>query len=353
MSWLPGSERTPIGIDPAGRFVNAVQLSRSGNRWRVEAAASIPRSDSELPVDGEELVWLAGVLSRQGFRGRDVVLAMPSERLLTAVVDLPSRAAANSVAQIARAELAATHKCDPQSLELACWRLPGSARANSSDRVLAVGCRQDEASRLVDIFEAVGMRVRAIDIPSWAIARACTPFLGGSAPTVALLNVGWPAAALAIVCDEVVVYERSLTEHGLNRLYLAVADQHDLEHDVTDHIVSEIGIRSDLPQDQAQSDLVKAVRGDIINYLDNLVSEVRLSVSYGSQEYADGAVERLIIHGEGASMPGVAAYLSSKLDMKVRSVAPTHVADCPPSLSEICGLPVLSTALGLAQHPEK
>ncbi len=353
MSWLPGSQRTPIGIDPAGRFVNAVQLSRTDNRWRVEAAASIPRPDSELPIDVEELAWLAGVLSRQGFRGRDVVLAMPNERLLTAVVDLPSRAAAAPVAQIARAELAAAHKCDPQSLELACWHLPERARANSSDRVLAVGCRQDEASRLFDIFESVGMRVGAIDIASWAIARACTPFLGGSTPSVALLNMGWPAAALVIVCAEVVVYERALTEHGLNRLYLAIADQHELEHDVTDHIVSEIGIRSDLPQDQAQSDVLKLVRGDIINYLDNLASEVRLSVSYGSQEYADGAVERLIIHGEGASMPGVAAYLSSRLEMKVRSVAPKHVADCSPSLSEICGLPVLSTALGLAQHPEK
>jgi len=353
VSGLRGSGRSPIGIDPAGRFVNAVQLSRTGNRWRVEAAASIPRPDSELPVDVEELAWLEGVLSRQGFRGRDVVLAMPSERLLTAVVDLPSRAAAASVAQIARAELAAAHKCDPQSLELACWHLPERARANSSGRVLAVGCRQDEASRLVDIFEAVGMRVGAIDIPSWAIARACTPFLGGPAPSVALLNMGWQAAAIVIVCAEVVVYERALTEHGLNRLYLAVADQHELDNDVTDHIVSEIGISSDLPQDQAQSDLLKLVRGDIINYLDNLASEVRLSVSYGSQEYADGAVARLIIHGEGASMPGVAAYLSSRLDMKVRTVAPTHVADCSPSLSEICGLPVLSTALGLAQHPEK
>ncbi len=89
VGWPGTSKRTPIGIDASGRFINAVQLSGSARRWRVEAAAAIPRADSTVPLDVDETTRMVGVLERQGFRGRDVILAMPNDLLLTKVLELP------------------------------------------------------------------------------------------------------------------------------------------------------------------------------------------------------------------------------------------------------------------------
>ena len=90
MGWPGTSRRTPIGIDASGRFINAVQLGGSSRKWRVEAAASIPRADSTVPLDVDETTRMVEVLERQGFRGHEVILAMPNDLLLTKVLELPA-----------------------------------------------------------------------------------------------------------------------------------------------------------------------------------------------------------------------------------------------------------------------
>ena len=351
MRWLPSSKRTPIGIDAGGRFINAVQLGRAGRGWRIEAAASIARRDSAVPLDVEETVRLVAVLDRQGFRGRAAVLAMPSDSVMTAVLEVPSETAAAPIAQLARLELAAAHKCDPQSLEVACWRLPRPARSAGAGCISAVACKHHEANGLIDIFEAAGMMVAALDVQSCAAARACAPILAGSSGLAALLNVGWTTAHLVVLCADVVVFERALTEHGLNRLHMVLAGKFDLQPDVADHLIGEIGL-TQAPPGAVRSDLLKAVRGHIAGYLDRLASELRLSLSYAAQEHAKSGVDRLLVHGEGASIPGLADRLSSALDLELRMVAPTDVVECRPSLMATCRWPILSTALGLAQHPD-
>ncbi len=353
MGWPGTSKRTPIGIDASGRFINAVQLSGSARRWRVEAAAAIPRADSTVPLDVDETTRMVGVMERQGFRGCDVILAMPNDLLLTKVLELPPATPPGPIPQIARVQLAAAHKCDAETLEVACWNVPKPTRVKAATCVLAVACRHEEANGLIDVFEAAGMVVRALDVHSWAVARACKPMLTGTCPSAAILRLGWTTADLVVLCGGVVVYERALAEYGLNRLHMLLTGKFDLDREVTDYIVSEMGLRRDLPEDDAGADLRKSVRNFTIRYLNRLLSELRLSLAYASQEFAEGTVDRLLIHGEGASIPGLAAHLSSQLDIEVRTFAPTDVAQCAPSIRDVCARPVLSIALGLAQHPRE
>lgn len=87
MAWM-GASRSPIGIDVSGRFMNAVQLTRHGRGWRIDAASSVPRSDAAMPLTVEELSRLASMLYRQGFRGGGIVMAVPTERLVTGMLEL-------------------------------------------------------------------------------------------------------------------------------------------------------------------------------------------------------------------------------------------------------------------------
>jgi len=353
VGWPGTSRRTPIGIDASGRFINAVQLGGSSRKWRVEAAASIPRADSTVPLDVDETTRMVEVLERQGFRGHEVILAMPNDLLLTKVLELPPATPPGPIPQIARVQLAAAHKCDAQTLEVACWNVPKPTRVKAATCVLAVAAKHDEANSLIDIFEAAGMVVRALDVHSWAVARACQPLLTGTSPSAAVLRLGWTTADLVVLCGGVVVYERALAEYGLNRLHMLLTGKFDLDREVTDYIVGEMGLRSDLPGNETRTGLLKAVRSFTIRYFNRMLSELRLSLAYAVQEFAEGSVDRLLIHGEGASIPGLAAHLSSELDMEVRTFAPTDVAECGPSVRDVCALPALSTAVGLAQHPRE
>ncbi len=117
MSWFGAGGRSPIGLDAQGRFINAVQLRGSTHRWRIDAAASVERVDPAMPLEVEELARLTTMLDRQGFYGREVVLAVPSGRLLTGELEVPVGATAGVRLAKARAGLASVHKCLPQDLE--------------------------------------------------------------------------------------------------------------------------------------------------------------------------------------------------------------------------------------------
>ena len=79
---------------------------------------------------------------------------------------------------------------------------------------------------------------------------------------------------------------------------------------------------------------------------------MRLSFSYATRQYRDAALERLIIVGGGAAIPGVREYIASVLEVDVRTVAPADVVDCPAAILEKCGDPALTASLGLAQFAE-
>ena len=349
MRWQPSSKRTPIGIDANGRFIHAVQLSRRSGGWRIDATASIPRPVAAATVDREAAERLAGVLVRQGFRGGDVVLAVPNQQLLFSQLNVPGPTPAAAIPQIARAQLATSHKCQPQALEVACWDLPAPVRAREGKWAQAVGCQTADANEAIDCFEAAGMIVRALDTESWAAARACESRLAGNSLS-ALLNLGWTGAHLVVLSGGTVIHERCLPDHGLRNLYAPFAEVFDLEPDVTEYIINEIGLNRP-PPDQAESSAVlDAARQQIASWVDGLALEIERSLSYSAQEQGQAVSYPLLLHGDGASIPGATDRLSLVLGGAVETIAPVALTKCTASLSAACGSPSLITALGLAWH---
>ena len=237
MSLQPSSRRTPIGIDANGRFIHAVQLSHRSDGWRIEAAASIPRPVAAASLQPEDVERLVALIDRQGFRGTDVVLAVPGHRLLLSELNVPAATSAASIGQIARGQLASSHKCEPESLEVSSWELPAPARARDGKRAHVVGCETAEANETIDYFEAAGMTVRALDVESWAAMRACGAASADTAQLSALLNLGWTAAHLVVLSGGTVIHERLLPDHGLRNLHAPFAEVFDLDLDVTNSIL--------------------------------------------------------------------------------------------------------------------
>ncbi|MHC4218117.1 MAG: pilus assembly protein PilM [Planctomycetota bacterium] len=350
MRWQPTSRRTPIGIDVNGRFLHAVQLGHGSGGWRIEAAASIRRPVAAGPVDREAAASLATVLERQGFRGVDVVLAVPTQQLMFCHLHVPVATPTAAIGQIARRQLATSNKCEPHSLEVACWELPAPARAKEGKWAQVVGCDTTEANDVMDCFDEAGLNVRALDVESWAAARACEPKCTRSSELSALLNLGWAAAHLVVLRGGTIIHERFLSDHGLRNLHAPFAEVFDLDAEVTEYILTEIGLDGDVSEEVGSSDVLDAARQQTAGFLDALAPEVDRSLLYSAQEHGEPVAEPLLVHGEGASIPGVVNRLASKLRREVESIAPATLARCRGSLSALCASPSLITAFGLAQH---
>jgi hypothetical protein len=53
---------------------------------------------------------------------------------------------------------------------------------------------------------------------------------------VAAIDLGWNAAQLVLIHQNVVVYERALADGGMAGLYATLIDQHDVASDVVDYL---------------------------------------------------------------------------------------------------------------------
>ncbi len=348
MPWSNNHHRSPIGIDVGTRRFKALQLDQAGTR--MLAAAMPPRAEAGSVPTREEVGRLAEVLFRGGFEGSRIVLAVPSDKVLTSVLELP-RSAGVSLEQLARMEVARSHRCAPEALEMGWWELPAPSRAGKSAQVMVAACRHEDATPLLDSFESQGLDVVALDIRSCALARASgagSPNPSASPPSgvLAVLDLGWSAATLVLLYRQTIVYERKVIDGGLSRLHAQLCKRLHIEGDVADYLLTEIG-SGEQPTDMIPKD-APAILTD---HIDALCSELSASFIYAGHQYQDAPVSSLVLAGSGAAIPGIEKLLKLHLGIDVRAIAPAALVSCPPELETSGKSSSLVTALGLAMFP--
>ena len=375
--------RSPIGIDVGARTVKAVQLGRERfghGAWRVAAAAEVPRNDAAAPsadapgaaaaklpsgLSAGEVRRLMGTLERQGFAGTDVVLAVPNDKVVSSLLELPPRSSQAPLEQIARMEIARAHRLAPDSFEMGCWDLPAAARATKQTPVMAVACTHADAAAVLDPFEAEGLHVRALDVRPAALARACAPLLRADAAGITgIVDLGWSAATLSLMHRGVAIYGRTLGDSGIGKLYLTLAARLGLETDVIDYLLADSGLGGAAGATASQRDggtpaaapapatpRAKAATdaaGLIAAHFEAAVHELRVSLSYAQHQYPDTPLSRLLVVGGGGCIRGVTEHLHRSLGISARAASPADLAACSPAVAGQCGSPALTAALGLA-----
>lgn len=345
-----GRSWSPIGIDIGTRCVKAVQLSRTSKGWRVEAATLFAQQQLNAPLDGAVAHRIAGILERQGFRGQEIVVAAPVKKLEVGMLELPPRTSGAPIEQIARTELARTVKAAPEALAMGMWDVPAPARAAAATHVMAVALRHEDANVLVDAFEGEGMNLRSLDIPAWALARACSPLAKASAGVTGVLDIGWDGALLVLIHEDSVIYQRALSECGIAAIRDRVGQALELDAMLADHILDQIVLKP--APDGARTDpmLWASIRGLLAEYASSISTELLASFSYASHRYPANAVDKLFLTGGGALIADLPQGLSERIGVPVKPLAPAELVECPPTLLSACSVPALTPALGLALY---
>jgi Tfp pilus assembly PilM family ATPase len=344
---LPGRSRyEPIGVDIGVRQIKAVQFAQSPACRQIQAAAVVPRDTSDPIPHPEEVRRLRSLLAERAFEGASIVLAVPPDKLLTGIMELPPQDSGAPIDLLARGELARMHACQPQSVEMASWHLPAPARAANTTFVMGVGCRHADANEFLDLFEAEGFEVRRLETQARAVARACQPLLADARGIAGILDIGWRSARLVLLFQGVVVYERNLAKSGLSALVAPLA--HQLKLSVEDAEESLSGRRASGRRSARRRGRAEAIDAAIAGHLKAMVQEMRIPLSYLANQYPDVAMERLLLVGGGAGLEGLEEHLASSLETEVRVVLPSDMAQCPRSFDKEYG-PTLAAAVGLWQ----
>ncbi len=344
-----GKSRTAIGVDVGSRSIKVAQLVMSGGKPQIAALSMLPRTIVGKQIDVDDILMMKRALKRQGFYGNDLVLAAPEVGLLRGVFDVPSQLSGAPIAQIARMELSRLHNVVPNSFEMVCWDPPNSGTSKSTLQGTAIGCPHEAVETFIDLFEDSGFNVSALDIRVVAAARACSTLIIPAPTLTCILDIGWESTNLLLLCGNAVIYERPFWNKCLAKLGGKLSETFGITDEAAGQVINTIGFVTESDVSELDQESIEVIRRMLRKHFD-MVLEEQLETSFRYANYTcrgEGA-ERLLLIGDGAGISGLPEYFHTTLEVEVKTVAPSDVAEGSAQIFTKAGHPALTVAVGLA-----
>ena len=297
-----GRRKQPLlGIDISSTCIKLIELSQSGNRYRVESYSVEPLpTNSVVEKNISDVGAVANALSkavkRSGSKTRRCALAVPSSAAISKSITMPANIPEDEMeGQIQlEADQYIPYSLDEVNLD---FEILGTSEItpNTVDVLLAAS-RTEIVETRCSIAEAAGLEPAIIDIESYATegAAALVDIHAESEDkrTTAIFDIGATMTSISVVYDGQLIYTREqafggrqLTEEIMRRYGLSYAEAGlaKKEGGLPDNYVPEI----------------------LNNFKDTLAQQTHrlLQFFFASSQHTE--VNQVILGGGCASIPGV------------------------------------------------
>ena len=232
--------RSLLGIDISSSAVKLLELSRSGEKYRVEsyavmslpAQAVVEKNIADVEQVGE---IVRAVHARSRSKLKRAAVAVPGSAIITKVLHMQAGLNENAMeTQISlEADQYIPYPLDEVALD---FEVLGTSETNVElVDVMLVACRRDNVDTRVESLEIAGITPKVVDVEAYAIERSfelIAQQLGCDDNTVvAIVDVGASMTSLSVVVDGETVYTRDqmfggrqLTEEIQRRYGLTVEE---------------------------------------------------------------------------------------------------------------------------------
>lgn len=300
-----------FGLDIGTTAIRAVQLSGSGPVKSLVKYAYLPidvkLAQSESAADKQKLVMaIQELLSQARITTKNVVVGLPSQRVFTTVVDF-DRLAPNELTKAIRFEadsLIPTPLADA-SMD---WAQIGDSpvEANKVEVLLSSVPNEFVEARL-DALEAIGLNVIAFEPDSLAVSRAV--LAPDAVQPQMVLDIRHASTDLVIAMNGAPRLTRAIPTGSDAFLKSAMANL-SIDQKQAEQFVMKFG----LAKDKLEGQIYHAIIGTV----DLLVGEIDKSIKFFQKRYGDNAkLERIIITGNGSSLPELPLYVANKFGVSV------------------------------------
>jgi Tfp pilus assembly PilM family ATPase len=344
---LASASVSPIGLDVGSRAVHAVQVRhRPGRAPVVLAAGSVPRDGAGGTLSADEAEAISAWLSRRGFVGRDVVIAMPAAGQVALPLQLPPPGSPAPREEIALAQAADAARAEASDLEFAWWDTPALGRASGPGSAgLGVAARRADVLARLEPLCGAGLEPAAVDAHALALARAAAAHLAPAPRQTALLDLGHSALGLIVTVGPIVAFQRTLPELGLAPLLERLA-QHagapDLARPLLERVLAQ---GTNLPA--SARDL--AARDAWHAWLQEAAREVIDSLAYTAGNGL--GPPDVLLAGGGADVPGLPEALGAAVaGVRLDRLTLGRCAEASAAVGRWSECSSLVAALGLALH---
>ncbi|MEQ8937326.1 MAG: pilus assembly protein PilM [Gammaproteobacteria bacterium] len=336
-----------LGIDISATAIKLLELSRSGNKYRVESyavEALPPNSVSEKNINEIEIVGeaVAKAVKKSGTKTKNAAVAVAGSSVITKIITMPAGLSDDDMEnQIqVEADQYIPFPLDEVALD---FEVIGPSE-ESPDRVdvLLAASRSEIVDNVVAAINLGGLTAKVVDIESFAIENAISLIADSfpddaSTEVIAVADVGSNVTTFSVVENMKTIYSREESFGGAQ---------------LTEEIQRRYGLSFE------EAGLAKRQGGLPDNYgpevlepfKENMASQISRAVQFFYSSSQIGNIDHLILAGGCASIEGVAEIVQEKLDintvianpfanMAVASKIPTNsLTNDAPAMMIACGL---------------
>lgn len=339
---------TPVlGLDVSSTTVKLLELSFSGDRYRVEsyAVSSLPQ-DAVIEKNVNDVDGVANairsVVAQSRTKLKTVAAAVAGSSVITKLIDMPQGLSEDEM------ETQLTLEADqyiPYPLEEVSidFEVQGpSPERDNMVEVLLAACRRETIDTRVEAIESAELIPRIMDVEAYAMERAFSLIRHQldleEESTVAVVDIGATMTTLSVLNNGQTIYTREQLFGGKQ---------------LTDEIMRRYG----LPLEEAglakkQGGLPDDYEPEVLEpFKDAVVQQVARSLQFffSSSQYND--VDYIILAGGVSSMEGLAELVQEKLGTPATVANPFANMSVSPKVNAVAlssDAPAMMIACGLA-----
>ena len=344
--------RPVIGLDITTSSIKLIELTKSGDGYRVESYAaepSPPNAINEKAIVDAQAVGDAvrRAVKRSGARGGDCAVAISGDAAITKIIQMPRSLRESELES--QVEMQADQYI-PFPMEEVSYDFevvgPSEKDPDMLD-VLLVATRSENVEQRQASVQAAGLSARIVDVEAFALENACRLLThqmpdGGLERTIAVIDFGASSTTFSVLRDLKVTYTRDFAFGG---------------QQLTEEIMRSYGLSmEEAGRAKKEGGLPANYQAEILDpFIDDMCQQVSRSLQFflasgGGREQP----EQILVCGGCANIPGVADVIGSRVgipteignplgDMKLSSRARSAgVMKDATALLTACGLALRS-----------
>lgn len=339
-----------VALDVSAARVKLLALSGKPGKYRIDAFAVEPlpaEAFAEHQIADAEAIGqtITRVMKRAACRAKHAAVAVSGSSVISKTIEMPASLSEDEIEQQIGYEADAhiPYPIDEVSLD---FQVMGpSERDSDRQSVLLAACRRETVDLYVSAVAMAGLKTRVVDVEAYALHNACgllTDQLsgGGAGETLAVVNLGGSSTAVNVLRDGEAIYTREqpfggaqLVEELTQHAGLGGADE------------ALARLRSGQFDDEFREQAIPRFAREAAQQIDRSLQLFFSSVSQNDR------LERILLTGGSALLPGIDAQIAAELDIPVALADPLtgmNISNAARRNGVKAEAPALMVATGLA-----
>ena len=339
-----------LGIDISSTTVKLLELSQSGDRYRVESYAVAPLPPEAVVEKNVNQVETVGglireLVSRSKTRAQNAVAAVAGSAVIIKTIPMPAGLSEEDLEAQLTVEADQYIPYPLEEVALDFEELGPVVGRDDQVNVLLAACRQETIESRVDAIEVAGLTLAIMDVEVFAMERALallkTQMPMAQPATIAMVDIGASMTTLSVYADGESVYTREQLFGG-KQLTDEIMNRYDLSFEEAGRAKKQGG----LPEDY-EREVLEPFREAVVQQVSR-----SLQFFFSSSEYTE--LDCIVLCGGVAAIAGLSEIIEERLstpaivanpfaDMSVSSrVNAQALAKDAPAMMVACGLAMRS-----------